>query len=85
MYGTHYLPITSDIFLISGTQKGSEEISLVEVFHSQIPDRKQEEIAADLMNINGRIKSVIATSALSMGFDAAGMYYVWHQVYRRLF
>ena len=26
------------------------------------------------MNINGRIKFVIATSALSMGFDAAGMF-----------
>ncbi|KAL5252834.1 hypothetical protein ACHWQZ_G015565 [Mnemiopsis leidyi] len=49
-----------------------EKISRVEVFHSQIPDSKQEEIAADLMNINGHIKFVIATSALSMGFDAAG-------------
>ena len=47
----------------------------VEVFHSQIPDSRQEEIASDLMEKSGDIKFVIATSALSMGFDAAGSHY----------
>ena len=44
----------------------------VEVFHSQIPDIKQNEIASSLMIENGTVRIVIATSALSMGFDAKG-------------
>ena len=44
----------------------------IEVFHSQIPDEKQNEIASSLMTTDGLIKVVIATSALSMGFDAVG-------------
>ena len=46
----------------------------VEVFHSQIPDGKQQDIANDLMDANGHIKVVIATTALSMGFDAVGWF-----------
>ena len=44
----------------------------IEVFHSQIPDEKQNEIASSLLTADGLIKVVIATSALSMGFDAVG-------------
>ena len=47
-------------------------VRTVEVFHSKIPDSRQEEIANDLLDHTGRIKIVIATSALSMGFDAVG-------------
>ena len=46
----------------------------VEMFHSEIPNKKQEEIARDLMDSNGEVNIVIATSALSMGFDAVGMF-----------
>lgn len=52
-------------------------MKLVEVFHSQIPDKKQQEIADDLMDSEGKIKIVIATTALSMGFDAVGGLYLW--------
>ena len=44
----------------------------VEVFHSQIPDQRQKEIASSLMTADGEINIVIATSALSMGFDDIG-------------
>ena len=47
-------------------------ITEIEVFHSEIPDKKQNEIASSLMSQHGMIKVVIATSALSMGFDAVG-------------
>jgi hypothetical protein len=46
----------------------------IDVYHSQIPDRRQQEISKDLMDPNGSLLVVIATSALSMGFDAVGMY-----------
>ena len=46
----------------------------IEVFHSEIPDAKQEEIASSLLTEDGKIKIVIATSALSMGFDAIGTF-----------
>jgi len=49
----------------------------VEVFHSQIPHSKQEEISASLLTSDGTVKIVIATSALSMGFDAKGTYFYW--------
>ncbi|KAL5262317.1 hypothetical protein ACHWQZ_G007892 [Mnemiopsis leidyi] len=49
-----------------------ELIKHVEVFHSQIPHSKQEEISASLLTSDGTVKIVIATSALSMGFDAKG-------------
>jgi superfamily II DNA helicase RecQ len=45
---------------------------MVEVYHSQIPEWKQQEIASNLLDISGHVKIVIATSALSMGFDAVG-------------
>lgn len=47
-------------------------VTSVEIYHSKIPQYKQEEIAGDLLEKDGLIKIVIATSALSMGFDAAG-------------
>ena len=53
-------------------------LNKVEVFHSQIPDQRQKEIASSLMTADGEITIVIATSALSMGFDAIGepSYYI---------
>ena len=47
-------------------------LNKVEVFHSQIPDQRQKEIASSLMTADGEITIVIATSALSMGFDDIG-------------
>ena len=42
------------------------------MYHSQIPATKQEMIANSLMLEDGDVRIVIATSALSMGFDAVG-------------
>lgn len=50
----------------------------LEQYHSATPQWKQEEIAKDLLSDNGSILVTIATSALSMGFDAAGVEYIIH-------
>ena len=63
--------------MLKGMQR-SDLLTSVEVFHSKIPQYKQEEIASDLLNIEGTVKLVIATSALSMGFDAAGKQYIYN-------
>ena len=44
----------------------------LEVYHSQIPAKRQEMITRSLMLEDGDVRIVIATSALSMGFDAVG-------------
>ena len=44
----------------------------LEVYHSEIPADKQEYIARSLLIDDGEVRIVIATSALSMGFDAVG-------------
>lgn len=49
-----------------------DAVPSVEQYHASTPSWKQEEIAQSLFDANGVVKVVIATSALSMGFDASG-------------
>ena len=44
------------------------------MFHSITSTEKKEKIMADLKRTDGRIRVVVATSALSMGVNISGMY-----------
>ena len=44
------------------------------MFHSITSTEKKEKIMKDLKRADGRIRVVVATSALSMGVNISGMY-----------
>ena len=76
-FGNVVRNIHSNILQLLDRNGNKDALVHLDVYHSEIPDTRQEKIAHDLMDKDGSLRVVIATSALSMGFDAAGNYYTW--------
>ena len=69
--GKRYLSITQHI-------KDEDLKKMVAVYHTKIPKTIKDDIAESLLDPQGIVRLIIATSALSMGFDAKGIQYVIH-------